>query len=109
MASESKKFLLFKTLIAVGFALSIILLVQTISTYKYVTGELMMQEAERDTQRKVNTLVGAVRTAQTQDMELIGEILREFLEDWNRQVGHFASRHTVATCDLRAHGKSSGH
>ena len=86
MASESKKFLLFKTLIAVGFALSIILLVQTISTYKYVAGELMMQEAERDTQRKVNTLVGAVRTAQTQNMELIGEILREFLEDWNQQV-----------------------
>ena len=73
MASESKKFLLFKTLIAVGFALSIVLLFQTISTYKYVAGELMMQEAERDTQRKVNTLVGAVRTAQTQDMELIGD------------------------------------
>lgn len=86
MASESKKFLLFKTLIAVGFALSIILLVQTISTYKYVAGELMMQEAERDTQRKVNTLVGAVRTAQTQNMELIGGILQEFLEDWNQQV-----------------------
>ena len=81
MASESKKFLLFKTLIAVGFALSIVLLIQTVSTYKYVAGELMMQEAERDTQRKINTLVGAVRTAQTQDMEVIGGILQEFLED----------------------------
>ncbi len=28
--------------------------------------------------------------------------------DWNRQVAHFAPRHAVATCDLRAHGKSSG-
>jgi len=87
VASESKKFLLFKSLIALGFALSIVLLVQTISTYNYVAGELMIQEAERDTQRKVNTLVGAVRTAQTQDMEIIGGILQEFFEDWRQQVG----------------------
>jgi sigma-B regulation protein RsbU (phosphoserine phosphatase) len=86
VASESKKFLLFKTLIAAGFVLSIFLLVQSIWTYKYVAGELMMQEAERDTQRKINTLVGAVRTAQTQDMAVIGGILEEFLEDWNQQV-----------------------
>jgi len=86
VASTNKKFILFKALIAVGFALSIVLLAQTISTYKYVAGELMLQEAERDTQRKVNTLVGAVRTAQTQDMDVIGEILQEFLEDWNQQV-----------------------
>jgi len=86
VASTNKKFILFKALIAVGFALSIVLLVQTISTYKYVAGELTLQEAERDTQRKVNTLAGAVRTAQTQDMEVIGGILQEFLEDWNQQV-----------------------
>jgi hypothetical protein len=86
VASTNKKFILFKALIAVGFALSIVLLAQTISTYKYVAGELMLQEAERDTQRKVNTLVGAVRTAQTQDMDLIGGILQEFLEDWSQQV-----------------------
>lgn len=29
-------------------------------------------------------------------------------EDWVRQVAHFAPRHTVVTCDLRVHGKSSG-
>ena len=29
-------------------------------------------------------------------------------DDWSRQVAHFAPRHTVVTCDLRAHGKSSG-
>ncbi|HET9942155.1 MAG TPA: PP2C family protein-serine/threonine phosphatase [Terriglobia bacterium] len=86
MASETKRFFLFKALIALGFALSIVLLFGTISTYKYVSGELLLQEAERDTQRKVNTLVGAVRTAQTQDMEIIGGILEEFLQDWNQQV-----------------------
>ena len=86
VASESKKFLLFKSLIAVGFVLSIVLLFQSIWTYKYVAGELIMQEAERDTQRKINTLVGAVRTAQTQDMGIVGGILEEFLEDGNQQV-----------------------
>jgi hypothetical protein len=86
VAGERKKFLLFKSLIAVGFLLDIVLTVQTITTYKYVSGELMMQEAERDSQRKVNTLVGAVRSAQTQDMAAISQILQEFLEDWNQQV-----------------------
>jgi serine phosphatase RsbU (regulator of sigma subunit) len=86
VATESRKFLLFKTLIAVGFAVGIVLLVQTIHTYSYVSGEMLMQEAERDSQRKVNTLVGAVRTAQTQDMEVISGILQEFLEDWKHQV-----------------------
>jgi serine phosphatase RsbU (regulator of sigma subunit) len=86
VAGTTKKFLLFKSLIAVGFGLGIILLIQTITTYKYVSGGLMMQEAERDSQRKVNTLVGAVRTAQTQDMEVIGGILQEFLADWSEQV-----------------------
>jgi Stage II sporulation protein E (SpoIIE) len=86
VATEHRKFLLFKSLIALGFLLGIVLLVQTIYTYRYVSGGLMMQEAERDSQRKVNTLVGAVRSAQTQDMVVIGEILREFLEDWRQQV-----------------------
>ena len=86
MAGEHKKFLLFKALIGLGFVLGIILLIQTITTYKYVSGELMMQEAERDSQRKVNTLVGAVRSAQTQDMAVISGILQDFLEDWNQQV-----------------------
>jgi pimeloyl-ACP methyl ester carboxylesterase len=29
-------------------------------------------------------------------------------DDWGRQVEHFAPRHAVVTCDLRAHGASSG-
>lgn len=86
MASERRKFLVFKVLIAVGFALSIVLLVETITTYRYVSGGLLLQEVERDSQRRVNTLVGAVRSAQTQDMEVIRKILQEFLADWHRQV-----------------------
>jgi len=83
---ERKKFLLFKALIAVGFVLGIVLTIQTITSYQYVSGELILQEAERDSQRKVNTLVGAVRTAQTQDISVISSILQDFHEDWSRQV-----------------------
>lgn len=86
MGGEHKKFLLFKALIGVGFILGIILTIQTITTYNYVSGEFMMQEAERDSQRKVNTLVGAVRTAQTQDITVISSILQDFHEDWSQQV-----------------------
>jgi hypothetical protein len=71
---------------AVGFGLGIVLLVQTIGTYRYVSGAMMRQEAERDAQRKVNTLVGAVRAAQTQDLAVVQKILEEFLQDWSNQV-----------------------
>jgi hypothetical protein len=83
---ERKKFLLFKALIALGFVLGIVLTIQTITTYNYVSGELILQEAERDSQRKVNTLAGAVRTAQTQDISVISSILQDFHEDWSQQV-----------------------
>lgn len=86
MAREQKKFIVFKILIAVGFVLGLVLLVQTISTYWYVSGAMLAQEAERDAQRRVNTLVGAVRSAQTQDLEKIQAILQEMLEDWSEQV-----------------------
>lgn len=86
MPSERKKFILFKVLIAVGFALGIVLLLQTLTTYTYVGGAMLSQEVERESQRKVNTLVGAVRAAQTQDLETIGLILEEFQEEWRQLV-----------------------
>ena len=55
VAGERKNFLLFKSLIAVGFLLDIVLTVQTITTYKYVFGDLMMQEAERFDRRTRRT------------------------------------------------------
>jgi hypothetical protein len=84
--SERRKFILFKVLIAVGFALGIVLLLQTVTTYTYVGGAMLNQEVERESQRKVNTLVGAVRAAQTQDLETIGLILAEFQEEWDQLV-----------------------
>jgi serine phosphatase RsbU (regulator of sigma subunit) len=70
----------------VGFALGIVLFIQTLTTYRYVAGSMMMEQAERDAQRKVNTLVGAVRAAQTQDLEKVKAILEEFFADWSEQV-----------------------
>jgi hypothetical protein len=86
VADERKKFILFKVLIAVGFALGIVLLLQTVTTYTYVGGAMLNQEVERESQRKVNTLVGAVRAAQTQDLETIGLILEEFQLEWDQLV-----------------------
>ena len=34
----------------------------------------------------MNSLVGAVRSAQTQDLTMISEILQDFQDDWSRQV-----------------------
>jgi hypothetical protein len=86
VAGEHRKFLLFKLLIVVGFALGVVLLIQSVATYRYVSGALMIQEAERESQRKVNTLVGAVRSAQTQDIGQIDGILQDFLDERKEQV-----------------------
>ena len=59
--------LIFKTCIAAGFALGIILLWQTISTYEYVAGNLLTQAAQHDAEQKRTALQRALRVMTVAD------------------------------------------
>src|SRR5437763_17214370 len=52
---------IFRTCIAIGFVLGIVLLWQSISTYIYVSGNLLVQAAQQDAERKRTSLQRAIR------------------------------------------------
>src|SRR5688572_21332749 len=85
---DRSKHLIFKTCIALGFALGIVLLWQTISTYIYVSGNMMTQAATRDADQKRASLQRAVRPGISGSRESpnLEAVLTESIEEWKDQV-----------------------
>src|SRR3954466_8343256 len=89
MKSErSSRHLIFKACIAVGFALGIVLLWQTISTYIYVSGNMMTQAAQRDADQKRASLQRAIRPGISGSHESpnLDSVLSDSIEEWKDQV-----------------------
>jgi serine phosphatase RsbU (regulator of sigma subunit) len=89
MKSErGSRHLIFKTCIAVGFALGIVLLWQTISTYIYVSGNMITQAARRDADQKRATLQRAIRPGISGSHEFpnLESVLTDSIEEWKDQV-----------------------
>ena len=89
MKSErGSRHLIFKTCIAMGFALGIVLLWQTISTYIYVSGNMMMQAAQRDADQRRASLQHAIRPGMggSQETPSLDAVLVESIEEWKDQV-----------------------
>jgi hypothetical protein len=84
--------LIFKTCLAAGFALGIILLWQTIATYQYVAGNLLMQAAQRDAEQKRASLQRALRVADrtplapSQLSAELSEVISDASDEWKEQV-----------------------
>ena len=85
---RASKHLIFKTCIAVGFTLGIVLLWQTISTYIYVSGNMMTQAAQRDAEQKRATLQRAVRPGISVSNESpdLDAMLADSFDEWKDQV-----------------------
>src|SRR5215471_5581504 len=89
MKSErGSKHLIFKTCIAVGFVLGIVLLWQTISTYIYVSGNMMTQAALRDADQKRAALQRAIRPGISGSHESpnLDSVLADSIDEWKDQV-----------------------
>lgn len=83
MRSEAgSRHLVFKACIAVGFALGAVLLWQTISTYTYVSGNMLMQAAQRDAEQKRASIQRAIRP-QGADLSTV---MKESIDEWKEQV-----------------------
>src|SRR4051812_46876193 len=57
----TSKHLWFKCSIFVGLLLSVLLLVESLVTYRYVEGDLVREEAQREADRRVRSIVRAAR------------------------------------------------
>jgi serine phosphatase RsbU (regulator of sigma subunit) len=83
--SDSKTFF-FKTCIAAGVALGVVLLAQTIWSYVYVSQTLISQEAQNDALRKAQSIAATTRDLDLTDRILLNAILADRLDDWSDQV-----------------------
>src|ERR1700704_3444880 len=88
--------LIFKSCIAAGFVLGIVLLWQTISTYIYVSGNMMVQAAQRDADQKRASLQRAIRAdgqnlqgsveERPQVNQALSAVLNDSIDEWKEQV-----------------------
>jgi serine phosphatase RsbU (regulator of sigma subunit) len=100
MKSErGSKHLIFKTCIAMGFVLGIVLLWQTISTYVYVSGNMMTQAALRDADQKRAALQRAIRPGISGSHESpnLDSVLSDSIDEWKDQVAWIRILNTDGT------------
>jgi hypothetical protein len=76
----------FKTCIAAGVALGLILLAQTIWSYVYVSQTLTIQEVQTDALRKAQSIAATTRDLDAGDPILLNAVLEDRLDDWKEDV-----------------------
>jgi len=96
--------LLFKTCIAAGVALGIILLAQTIWSYVYVSQTLTIQEVQTDALRKAQSIAATTRDLDAGDPILLNAVLEDRLDDWKDDVAWIqitdGGGHSLATAGM---------
>lgn len=80
-ARKPLRFVWFKIALALGIALGVLLLVQSISNYVLVSRRLMIDQMRRDAIRYVSYVERTVRQSRVQEPEKLAEILDELREE----------------------------
>jgi sigma-B regulation protein RsbU (phosphoserine phosphatase) len=84
--STKPRFLLFKTSIAAGLLLGLLLLVQTVSTYRYVANNMVRQEAQREADRKAQSVQRAARPLHGHDSAPLQPVVDELHKESGQQI-----------------------
>ena len=102
-----RKHLLFGCAILVGVLLSVLLLVETVNTYRYVERDLVREEAQRESERPVRSIVQAARLMEGQSFDT-RSLLREVAHENPNQIAWVRiladDGHTIATSDRGGEG-----
>lgn len=80
------KFLLFRISIFFGLALGLLLLVQTVRTYRYVSENLVRQEAQREADRRMQSIGRAARLTGSRSPESLTPVLHELVHEAPSQI-----------------------
>jgi hypothetical protein len=77
----------FRIFIASGIILGVVLLVQTVATYVYVSGNLVVQAAEAEARTKGGFLRQSLARLDMDDAAAVDSVLLDALSDWEETVG----------------------
>lgn len=75
------KFLWFRLSIALGLLLGLLLLVQTVRTYHYVSQSLVRQEAQREADRRMQSIARAARLTGSREPASLTPVLHELVHE----------------------------
>jgi hypothetical protein len=76
----------FRVSIALGLLLGLLLLVQTLLTYHYVSRSLVRQEARREADRRTQSIARAARLTGSRDSATLTPVLREMVHEASAQL-----------------------
>jgi hypothetical protein len=76
----------FKCSICIGLLLSVLLLIETLATYRYVERDLVHEEAQREAERGVRSIVRAARLMGIGPSSDVGRVLREVAHENPNQI-----------------------
>ena len=80
------KFLWFRISIFFGLLLGLLLLVQTVATYRYVSQNLVRQEAQREADRRMQSIARAARLTGSRDPAALAPVLKEMVHESPQQI-----------------------
>lgn len=77
----------FRVLIVSGIVLGVVLLIQSVATYVYVSGNLVVESARYDAERRALSLQRSMRRVDTSDVAALESIIGDSLADWDDSLG----------------------
>jgi serine phosphatase RsbU (regulator of sigma subunit) len=76
----------FKASIVLGLLLGLVLLVQSVLTYRFVSGVMVRQEAKRESDRKLQAIIRGSRPSGKRDTTTIHTLMDELLKEAPQQI-----------------------
>src|SRR5580658_11169903 len=84
--SAKHRYFLFKASIALGVLLGLVLLFQTVWTYRIVSTIMVRQEAKREADRKMQSLIRGSRPAGNRDVATLHPLMDELIKEAPQQI-----------------------
>jgi serine phosphatase RsbU (regulator of sigma subunit) len=84
--SAKHRYFLFKASIVLGTLLGLVLLFQTVWTYRYVAGMMVRQEAKREADRKLQALIRESRPSGNRDIATLHPLMDEQVREAPQQI-----------------------
>src|SRR5580704_8976880 len=84
--SAKQRYLWFKASILLGGLLGLVLLVQSILTYRFVASSMVRLEAKRESDRKLQSLIRGARQAGNRDLATLRPLMDELISEAPQQI-----------------------
>lgn len=97
----------FKASIALGLLLGLVLLLQSVVTYRLVSSIMVRQEAKREADRKMQAIIRGTRQAGDRDLATIRPLMDELLKEAPQQIAWLRVLDTTGK-EIAASGKTAG-